>query len=411
MTLLAERPTAEILEHLSTLARGATGHAASAAALELAAEVAPAGRRRLLTLAAADAQLAGESQRATDLLRRAAATGEATPASQVGAAEAVASARREMAHGRYRAAEQELAAIAAHLWASGAIHRLPPVLALRSWALARVGDLTAAAGDADQALALARLTENDQVAIRAHHTRALLAVLRGAAPGATERTDPVRAGLILLAALATRRPGRLGANAEIAAEFLPDLLECRLLRDRVLCPADLDTLHGLTRSATAPIAANAWRVLGLTSRDGANDCFRRAAGLHTGMDLPFDNARVHLSYGERLRRDGDRRAARNQLRTARDGFARLNAVPWEQRAERELTGTDETRAGRAPTGLTPAEYEVARVVATGVSTREAAERLFLSPKTVEFHLSKVFRKLGVSSRAQLAHVFPELAWQ
>ncbi|MFB9338473.1 hypothetical protein, partial [Actinoplanes octamycinicus] len=65
---LAERPTAEILEHLSTLARGATGHAAAAAALELAAEVTPTGKRRLLTLAAADAQLAGEPGRAAELL-------------------------------------------------------------------------------------------------------------------------------------------------------------------------------------------------------------------------------------------------------------------------------------------------------------------------------------------------------
>ncbi|MFB9338472.1 helix-turn-helix transcriptional regulator, partial [Actinoplanes octamycinicus] len=355
-------------------------------------------------------------------------TGEPAPAAQVGVDESVAAARREMAFGRFRRAERELATTASRLWAGGVIVRLPAVLALRSWALARAGNLAAASADAEQALALARLTENVPVAARAHHTRLLLGVLRGrsgaaadshreaeaglaAGPGVPKRIDPVSAGLELLADLAACRPGDLAGPAEVAAEFLPDLLECRLIRDRGLSDEDLYTLRGLTSSAPAPIAANAWRVLGLTARDGANDCFARAARLHATMDLPFDNARVHLSYGERLRRDGDRRAARNQLRTARDGFARLNAVPWAQRAERELTGTDERRAGRAPTGLTPAEYQVARIVATGVSTRETAARLFLSPKTVEFHLGRVFRKLGVTSRAQLAHVFPELSGQ
>ncbi|BCJ48172.1 hypothetical protein GCM10010168_25320 [Actinoplanes ianthinogenes] len=416
-TAVAERPTVEILEELSALARGATGHAAAATALEMAAGMTPVGKRRLFTLAAADAQLAGEPGRAAELLRRAAATGEAMPRAQDGVDESVAAARREMAHGRFLAAERELAATAGRLWAGGVIWRLPAVLALRSWALARAGNIVAASREAEQALALAQLTENDQVAARAHHTRLLLMILHGrpgeseTAPGVPKENDPVRAGLALLAGLASRHPGDPIGSAEIAAEFLPDLLECRLIRDRELSAEDLYTLRGLTASAPAPIAANAWRVLGLTTRDGANDCFRRAARLHTGMEMPFDNARVHLSYGERLRRDGDRRAARNQLRTARDGFTRLSAVPWAQRAERELTGTDETRAGRAPTGLTPAEYQVARVVATGVSTREAAARLFLSPKTVEFHLGKVFRKLGVTSRAQLAHVFPELAGQ
>lgn len=432
------------------VARGATGHAAAAAALELAAEVVRDGRRRLLTLAAADAQLAGDPGWASELLRRATATGEPMRAPLVG--DAVAAARREMAQGRYRAAERELAAIVSCLWETGAIRGLPGVLSMRSWALARAGDLTGAAADADQALALAPLIGDEQAVARARHTRTLLTVLRGGsgADAVPSRSDPVGIGLALLAGLATRqtdfgdlvaswmdfadpatssaalaepatsRTGfadptasrtdgglapRRDREFELAAEFLPDLMECRLMRNRVLSPKDLNTLHGMTRYGAAPIAANAWRVLGLTAPDGAKECFARASRLHDGMDLPFDNARVHLSYGERLRRDGDRRNARNQLRIARDVFQDLDATPWRLRAERELNGTAES-IGRS--GLTPAEFEVARVVATGVSTREAAAQLFLSPKTVEFHLSKVFRKLGVTSRAQLAHVFPVL---
>ncbi|WP_436534223.1 helix-turn-helix transcriptional regulator [Actinoplanes sp. HUAS TT8] len=399
MTALAERPTAEILEHLSTIARGATGHAAAAAALELAAQVVQDGRRRLLTLAAADAQLAGEPHRAADLLRRAAAIGEPLRAPLV--EDEVSAARREMARGRYRAAERGLAVIVSRLWETGAIRRLPSVLSMRSWALARAGDLAGADADAEQALVLAPLTGDDQAVARARHTRMLLNVLRGSAVAdlVPSPSDPVGIGLELLAGLARQRPDDR-EKAVPAAEFLPDLLECRLIRNRALSPGDLNTLHGMSRSAAAPIAANAWRVLGLT---GAADGFTQATRLHTAMDLPFDNARVHLSYGERLRRDGDRRAARNQLRIARDAFRDLDATPWLQRAERELNGTAETLSR---SGLTPAEYEVARVVATGISTREAATQLFLSPKTVEFHLSKVFRKLGVTNRAQLARIFP-----
>ncbi|GIF08308.1 hypothetical protein Asi03nite_58460 [Actinoplanes siamensis] len=398
-----------ILEHLSAVARGATGHAAAAAALEIAAGVTWDGRRRLLTLAAADAQLAGEPRRAAELLRRAAATGERLPAPLIG--EAVLAARREMAHGRCRAAARGLAAVVASLWESGAVRRLPAVLALRGWALGRAGDLPGAAADAEQALALASLTGDRQAVNRAGQVRTLLAVLRGnPAMDVPPRSDPVDIGLGLLADLAHRRTGRAGA-AQPAAEFLPDLLECRLLRDRALSSRGLSTLRGLARSDAAPIAANAWRVLGLTAPDDAGGCFDRATRLHATMELPFDAARVHLSYGERLRRDGDRRAARDQLRIARESFARLGAEPWAQRADRELHGTAQTRgAARLTPALTPAELAVARIVATGVSTKETATRLFLSPKTVEFHLGRVFRKLGVSSRAQLAHVFPELTW-
>jgi DNA-binding CsgD family transcriptional regulator len=126
------------------------------------------------------------------------------------------------------------------------------------------------------------------------------------------------------------------------------------------------------------------------------------------MDLPFDAARVRLSYGERLRRDGGRAEARAHLRAAAEEFRRLGAATWAARAELELAATDETRRpGRW--GLTAQEYAVASIVATGVSTRETAARLFLSPKTVEFHLGNIFRKLDVGSRAQLAHVFADLS--
>jgi DNA-binding CsgD family transcriptional regulator len=168
-------------------------------------------------------------------------------------------------------------------------------------------------------------------------------------------------------------------------------------------------LTGLTRTGTPPAAANAWRVLGLAavSTEAAVVSFARAARLHAAMDLPFEAARLRLAHGERLRRDGGRVEAREHLRAAGDGFRRLGAVTWAARADREIAATDEARRPtRTQSGLTAQEFAVAEVVATGVSTRDAAAQLFLSPKTIEFHLGNVFRKLGVTNRAQLAHVFP-----
>jgi DNA-binding CsgD family transcriptional regulator len=118
----------------------------------------------------------------------------------------------------------------------------------------------------------------------------------------------------------------------------------------------------------------------------------------------FQGARTQLLYGERLRRARRRLDARTQLRAAIETFDELGAAQWSDRARAELLATGETIPRRDPTApekLTPQELQIALQVAEGRSNREAAEALFLSPKTVEFHLTRVYRKLDVNSRAEL----------
>jgi DNA-binding CsgD family transcriptional regulator len=160
--------------------------------------------------------------------------------------------------------------------------------------------------------------------------------------------------------------------------------------------------------------AIAWRLRGLTAPEsGFDECFENALKEHVPAAYPWETARTHLAYGERLRRAGRRVDARAQLRRALEIFERLGAAVWAERARQELTATGETVRSRPGATnverLTPQEYQVARAVARGATNRQAASALFLSAKTIEFHLGNVYRKLGVRSRTELAVLHRELA--
>jgi DNA-binding CsgD family transcriptional regulator len=130
--------------------------------------------------------------------------------------------------------------------------------------------------------------------------------------------------------------------------------------------------------------------------------------LQPGHDArPLDFARIQLLYGEHLRRERRRSDARAPLRSALDTFERLGAEPWAERARAELRASGETARKRDPstlTQLTPQELQVARYVAEGLSNKEVAAKLFLSPRTIDAHLRNVFAKLGLTSRTQLARL-------
>jgi DNA-binding CsgD family transcriptional regulator len=121
--------------------------------------------------------------------------------------------------------------------------------------------------------------------------------------------------------------------------------------------------------------------------------------------MAIDLARAHLLYGEWLRRRRRRSDARTQLRTARDLFAEFGMEAFAERARIELEAAGEHAGKRAADTigqLTPQEAQIARLVAQGRTNREIAAHLFISPSTVEYHLHKTFRKLGVRSRTELA---------
>jgi DNA-binding CsgD family transcriptional regulator len=126
--------------------------------------------------------------------------------------------------------------------------------------------------------------------------------------------------------------------------------------------------------------------------------------------MRVDLARAHLLYGEWLRRERRRLAAREHLRTAHEMFATMGVEAFAARAERELLATGEhvrKRVVETREDLTAQEAQIARLARDGVSNAEIGERLFISRRTVEYHLSKVFTKLGISSRHELSAVLPQ----
>ena len=159
------------------------------------------------------------------------------------------------------------------------------------------------------------------------------------------------------------------------------------------------------------------RCHGLAVDDHAEavTAFEAAVQEHVAAaDAPFELARTELMLGSRLRRDGRRTAARAHLRSAMDRFTAMDLTLWVQRSAAELAATGETVRTRRYTGdepLTSQESRVAILVSQGLSNREVAAALFVSPKTVEYHLSNVYRKRGLRSRSELARAMATNATQ
>jgi DNA-binding CsgD family transcriptional regulator len=261
--------------------------------------------------------------------------------------------------------------------------------------------------DADRALAAARgLIERAGTTGVAEH------LLRVEALCAEARGDLSRVLAVLepRAAAAGGRSGYAGDRLPVA----PLLVEAYLGLRR---PADAARLADRYAAAnphpTGPaVTALVARCRALVAPDlpTAVDFFEAALAAHARGPDPVEAARTRLLYGARLRRAGRRLAAREQLRTARDVFAAMDFALWVNRANDELAATGDTR--RRPTGgtepLTSQETRVARLVAGGLTNREVAAALFLSPKTVEHHIGSVFRKRGLRSRTELALLFAHL---
>jgi DNA-binding CsgD family transcriptional regulator len=290
-----------------------------------------------------------------------------------------------------------------------AVMVLPRALLHSAWLEFAAGRWTAAYLGFVEAARLADETALPRERTAAVAGRALLDALQGreeAARAAVHELPVATAQRIL--GLLELGNGRGDVAAEHLARIADDGPEPLLLRG--LPPAALDLTEAYLRggrreeaaaSATAigdddPSAAWAAALLG----DAA--AFERAA-LRTA-NLSLSRARIALNRGEALRRAGTRRDARKELEAALELFDALGAAPWAERARQELRASGASIRPREPSAaetLTPQELQVARTVATEASYKEAAAKLFLSPKTVEYHLHKVYRKLGITSGRQL----------
>ncbi len=158
---------------------------------------------------------------------------------------------------------------------------------------------------------------------------------------------------------------------------------------------------GLTWRRRLPSSA---RCRGLIAGDGFEGFFEEAIAHHERADAPFETARTLFAYGSRLHRARRRVEGRERLRAALEIFEGLGAEPWIEQTNDELRSAGAIRRNPVadPDELSPQEVRVARAVAGGATNKEVAAQLYLSPKTIDFHLGRVYRKLGIHSRTELA---------
>jgi DNA-binding CsgD family transcriptional regulator len=202
---------------------------------------------------------------------------------------------------------------------------------------------------------------------------------------------------------------RLAAQWDISHPYyspIADLIEAyaragALDEARRLLPEFLAQVPGDTNPLPAARAA---RCQGIVAAEDYDAHFRKAIALQERSAHAFQHARSLLCYGERLRRAQRRRDARIQLRASIEIFDLLDARPWAERARAELHASGETigHGGASGARLTPQESQIALLVTQGRTNAEIGRAIFLSTRTVEFHLSRAYRKLGISSRTELA---------
>lgn len=202
-----------------------------------------------------------------------------------------------------------------------------------------------------------------------------------------------------------------GLEDPVIVPWAPDLIEAYARAGR---RADAERLAAALsaqseRSGAHLALALAARARGLVAERAFEEHFERALELHREAGSPLEHGRTLLAFGARMHRARRRVEARGRVREARAVFDRLGARPWSAQARDELraAGAVERRRFSDPDELTAQEVRVAEAVARGLTNREVAAELFLSPKTIDFHLGRVYRKLGIHSRAELATLVAE----
>ncbi|AZM56877.1 LuxR family transcriptional regulator [Streptomyces sp. WAC 01529] len=352
----------------------------------------------------------------------------------------------DMLLGEYRTVHDEAVALERECRAEGAVGVLPRVLLRLARLRLFLGRHRDAYTTAVEGLEIARDTGQSHLATMLSGVLAVLAALDGEEPGGTggrERRDggdpqgsAGRAGRYLCPGVApspfwlTRAQGLfdLGVgryeralqrfavltggphrHLMVSVHSLPDQVEAAVRIDRATDAGPAAERFTRWTDATGTAWARAvelrCRAL-LAADDAAGEFYERALAAHAGDGRPFEEARTRLLYGEWLRRAKRRSDAREALTVALESFERMSAAAWADRARAELRAVGATPSAPAADTdlagrLTAQELRVVRLAATGLSNRDIGARLFLSPRTVGYHLSNAYPKLGVTSRAAL----------
>jgi DNA-binding CsgD family transcriptional regulator len=311
---------------------------------------------------------------------------------------------------------------------AGALAELPLYLSALGLASAWMGDFAGAAANIAEADSVAAATGSHFAPYTLLRLRALqgreaevsAAIGRAAGGGPGVALYAQWAAAVLYNGLARYEEAAWSARQATSDTFeywvsmwaLPELVEAAMhAGDAELARDALERLAETTRSADTDFA------LGIEARsrallsDGAaaGDLYREAIERFSRTRLRPELARAHLLYGEWLRRKGRRVDAREQLRTAHHLFDAIGMEGFAERARRELLATGENARKRSPgtrEELTPQEEQIARLASDGLSNPEIGAQLFVSARTVEWHLRNVFAKLGITSRKQLQTKLP-----
>ncbi|TMR93592.1 ATP-binding protein [Nonomuraea basaltis] len=372
---------------------------------------------------------------ALDLLRKRAGTAGAAPEID----RYLGSAALQV--GAFDLAARFSAAAAPGLRAQGRLGLLPRALAVQAWSRVRLGDLATAVPVAAEAAKLAQETGQPFMYGLATAVQAEIAALRGDHGLARTLADeaervalpagarPVLATVQLTRGLAALSEERFGDAFAALSRMLDPSDPAYHLALHAYCLAELteaavragriDTMRDILRDVE-PLAASTpspalhiglrYARAVLAPNGEAEELFTAALRADlTGW--PAERGRLHLAFGEWLRRRRRAAESRTHLRTARETFDALGMAAWGERARRELRSAGESSPNRDPDArekLTPQELNIAQLAAEGLTNREIGQRLYLSPRTVSTHLHRVFPKLGVSSRADLARMLKTL---
>ncbi|MFF0345775.1 ATP-binding protein [Kribbella sp. NPDC004875] len=312
---------------------------------------------------------------------------------------------------------------------SGALVQLQFALNFRANVVSMTGDLAATAAYVDEERRIAAATGNRLLGIGWMQ----LAALRGNDAEATEAIDAMvrearaqnQGRMIAIATYTSALLNNGLGRYEAARDAASQVVEQDVVAYSVLAIGELAEAASRTGDTLLVGTALAWlneRVdavptdwgRGLEARARAlltndEDAYRASIEHLSRTGLRIELARSELLYGEWLRREGRRQDAREHLRIAHDQLAAMGAEGFAERARHELLATGETVRKRTPettNDLTAQEAQIAGLARDGLTNPEIAAQLFISPRTVEWHLRKTFAKLGITSRRQLRTALP-----